>query len=310
MSLASGRSTSPMNRSVKCSCSSPTQRSAGLSSIASISRSRIVLRRADGDEQAVHCFFSLRRTRGSAVRFRLKVPLVIHDISAVSERALCPRKGERNAEPFDPRTTTGVNPAVSVGVPRAARDAGLRSYMLSVYNYMASGVLLTGIVALLFATTAWRAQSLRTARPAAAGLDHRFRPAGHRLGHELRHQPDVDRHAAGAVLGLCGRDGRVDVDHLPGLYRRSIAQTFFAVRPRFLGLSLYGYTTKRDLSGFGTFLIMGVVGLFVAMLINMFLQSAAMSWRSAPSACCCSPASPPTTRRRSRASTPTSPAPT
>src|SRR5918997_1127670 len=53
---------------------------------------------------------------------------------------------------FDPRTnTTGFGPAVSVGVPRAARDAGLRSYMLSVYNYMASGVLLTGIVALLFA---------------------------------------------------------------------------------------------------------------------------------------------------------------
>ena len=53
---------------------------------------------------------------------------------------------------FDPRTTTGgYDPAVSVGVPRAARDAGLRSYMLKVYNYMASGVLLTGIIALLFA---------------------------------------------------------------------------------------------------------------------------------------------------------------
>src|ERR671918_197958 len=53
---------------------------------------------------------------------------------------------------FDPRTTTGgFDPAVSVGVPRAVRDAGLRSYMLKVYNYMASGVLLTGIVALLFA---------------------------------------------------------------------------------------------------------------------------------------------------------------
>src|SRR5690349_19825419 len=52
---------------------------------------------------------------------------------------------------YDPRTT-GVNTA-TVGVPRAARDAGLRSYMLSVYNYMASGVLLTGIVALLFANS-------------------------------------------------------------------------------------------------------------------------------------------------------------
>src|SRR4029079_19046029 len=54
------------------------------------------------------------------------------------------------AEWNDPRTT-GVSTAATVGVPRAARDVGLRSYMLSVYNYMASGVLLTGIVALLFA---------------------------------------------------------------------------------------------------------------------------------------------------------------
>src|SRR6476646_6791892 len=64
---------------------------------------------------------------------------------------------------FDPRTnTTGYDPAVSVGVPRAARDAGLRSYMLSVYNYMASGVLLTGIVALLFASSGLAEQVLIT----------------------------------------------------------------------------------------------------------------------------------------------------
>src|SRR6187397_51531 len=66
---------------------------------------------------------------------------------------------------FDPRSTTnssgGVNTA-TVGVPRAARDAGLRSYMLSVYNYMASGVLLTGIVALLFANSGYAAQVMVT----------------------------------------------------------------------------------------------------------------------------------------------------
>jgi FtsH-binding integral membrane protein len=56
----------------------------------------------------------------------------------------------------------------------------------------------------------------------------------------------------------------------------SIAQTFFAVTAAFLGLSLWGYTTKKDLSGFGTFLIMGVVGLLVAMLINMFMQSSVL----------------------------------
>ena len=56
----------------------------------------------------------------------------------------------------------------------------------------------------------------------------------------------------------------------------SIAQTFFATSAAFLGLSLYGYTTKKDLSGMGSFLIMGVVGLLVAMVINIFLQSTMM----------------------------------
>jgi len=56
----------------------------------------------------------------------------------------------------------------------------------------------------------------------------------------------------------------------------SIAQAFFATAAAFLGLSLYGYTTKRDLSRFGTFLIMGVVGIFVALLLNMFLRSSAL----------------------------------
>jgi FtsH-binding integral membrane protein len=58
----------------------------------------------------------------------------------------------------------------------------------------------------------------------------------------------------------------------------SIAQTFFAVSAAFAGLSLYGYTTKKDLSGFGTFLIMGVVGLLVAMVVNIFLQSSALAF--------------------------------
>jgi FtsH-binding integral membrane protein len=56
----------------------------------------------------------------------------------------------------------------------------------------------------------------------------------------------------------------------------SVANTFFATAAGFAGLSLWGYTTKKDLSGIGTFLIMGVVGLLIAMLINLFLQSPAM----------------------------------
>src|SRR6476469_11194270 len=81
-------------------------------------------------------------------------------IFALSERAFCPREGERMANWQDPQTT-GTN-AAAVSVPRAARDVGLRSYMLSVYNYMASGVLLTGIVALLFAGSGYAAQVMAT----------------------------------------------------------------------------------------------------------------------------------------------------
>src|SRR5688500_12112853 len=78
----------------------------------------------------------------------LESPLGIHDIATVW-RALCPHRGDEMQNQFDPRQPA-VN-AATVGVPRATRDVGLRSYMLSVYNYMASGVLLTGIVAMLFA---------------------------------------------------------------------------------------------------------------------------------------------------------------
>ncbi|WP_287198767.1 Bax inhibitor-1/YccA family protein, partial [Mesorhizobium sp.] len=58
----------------------------------------------------------------------------------------------------------------------------------------------------------------------------------------------------------------------------SISQTFFATAAAFGGLSLYGYTTKRDLSAFGSFLVMGLVGLIIAMVINIFLQSSALSF--------------------------------
>ena len=106
----------------------------------------------------------------------------------------------------DPQTT-GVG-AATVGVPRAARDVGLRSYMLSVYNYMASGVLLTGIVAMLFANSASSTVATVTA-PAVqpTGLADRrvVRRSGYRVGAELRDQPHVDEHRAGVVLGLMRR---------------------------------------------------------------------------------------------------------
>ena len=126
-----------------------------------------------------------------------------------------PGRGVEMQNQFDPRTTSRIDPAISVGVPRAARDAGLRSYMLKVYNYMASGVLLTGIVAL----------AVRQQRHGRAGDGDAAQVADHpraarlRVRDELRRQPDADRNAADPVLGLRGGDGPVDVDDLPGLYR-------------------------------------------------------------------------------------------
>ena len=174
---------------------------------------------------------------------------------------------------FDPRTN-GVDPAISVGVPRAARDAGLRSYMLSVYNYMASGVLLTGIVALLFANSAI-GQSIMVGGGALRWLII-FAP----LGFVIAMNMGLNRFSTGTLQMLFWAFAFVMGLSMSSIFLvytgTSIAQTFFAVSAAFMGLSLYGYTTKKDLSGIGTFLIMGVIGLIVAMVINLFLKSPAM----------------------------------
>ena len=174
---------------------------------------------------------------------------------------------------FDPRTNTqDFGPAVSVGVPRAARDAGLRSYMLKVYNYMASGVLLTGIVAMLFASSGLAEQVLVT--PLRWLII--FAP----LAFVMVMSFGMNRLSTGTLQLLFWAFATAMGLSMSSIFLvytgTSIAQTFFAVSAGFLGLSLYGYTTKKDLSGFGTFLIMGVVGLLVAMVINLFLQSPAM----------------------------------
>jgi FtsH-binding integral membrane protein len=176
---------------------------------------------------------------------------------------------------FDPRTTTGgFDPTVSVGVPRAVRDAGLRSYMLKVYNYMASGVLLTGIVAMLFAGSSI-GQSIML-----GGGPLRWLIILAPLGFVMAMSFGFNRMSTATLNLLFWAFATVMGLSMSTIFMVftgvSIAQTFFAVAVSFLALSLWGYTTKKDLSGWGTFLIMGVVGLLVAMIINIFLQSTAM----------------------------------
>ena len=174
----------------------------------------------------------------------------------------------------DPRTTFGQAPVGTAPQTQVAFDAGLRTYMLKVYNYMASGVLLTGVVAMLFASS---------------GLAQDIMFGGGPLKWLIILSP------LAIVFAMSFGQNKFSTFTIQGMFwafatlmgmsmstiflvytGASIAQTFFATAAAFLGLSLYGYTTKKDLPGMGTFLIMGVIGLLVAMVINIFLQSTMM----------------------------------
>jgi uncharacterized protein len=174
---------------------------------------------------------------------------------------------------WDPRSTAAAAAAASAGTQADVRDAGLRSYMLSVYNTMASGVLLTGIVALLFAESGMAAQVLNTPLRWLIMLAP--------LGFVMVLSFGINRLSTTAAQGIYWAFTVVMGLSLSSIFlvytQTSIATTFFATAAAFAGLSLYGYTTKRDLSALGTFLIMGVVGLLVAMVINIFLQSSALA---------------------------------
>jgi uncharacterized protein len=174
----------------------------------------------------------------------------------------------------DPRAA--VSAPTSVGARQAAYDAGLRSYMLSVYNYMASGVLLTGIVALLFA----QSEAARTILFGPGLLKWVIMLAP--LGFVMVLSFGINRLSTGAAQALFWAFAVVMGLSMASIFfvftGTSIAQTFFATAAAFAGLSLWGYTTKRDLTAMGTFLIMGVVGLLIASLINIFLQSSMLAF--------------------------------
>lgn len=156
---------------------------------------------------------------------------------------------------------------------RETFDAGLRSHMLNIYNYMTSGVLLTGIVAALTARSGLAMQFaqgplmwLVILAPLAIVFAMSF--GVNRFGKTTL---QAMFWGFAILMGL-------SMSTLFLVYTgASIAVTFFATAGAFAGLSLFGYTTKKNLQGFGTFLIMGVVGLLIAMIANIFLQSGTMS---------------------------------
>lgn len=164
---------------------------------------------------------------------------------------------------------------------RGAIDSGLRDHMNAVYRMMAVAVALTGLVSWAFGTS-----------PALLGLVMDMESGGMRLlGWISLFSPLVIVLAMGLgasamskatmqllLYGLATLMG-ISLSTIFVVYTgASIASTFLVTASAFAGLSIYGHTTKRDLSAIGAFLVMGLIGLILASIVNLFMQSTAMGF--------------------------------
>ena len=171
---------------------------------------------------------------------------------------------------------------------RAAIDVGLRAYMLRVYNYMAAAVALTGVVA--WAT--FNAAVTTDAAGKIVGLTS--------FGQTIFSGPAMIGMllaTLGLVFFISFRINRLQFTTAMALFmlyagllgvtlssiflvytHGSIARVFFISAASFGALSLYGYTTQRDLSAMGSFMIMGLFGIIIASLVNLFLKSSGLDW--------------------------------
>ena len=168
----------------------------------------------------------------------------------------------------------------------AALDAGLRSYMLRVYNWMTSGLVLTGIVAYGVANTSLiqlfyhqvMTQRGVAVAPTLLGYAAIFAP----LAFVMVLSFGVNKLSKSAVQGLFWAFAAVMGASIANIFiiysGASIARVFFITSATFAGMSLYGYSTKADLSRFGSFLIMGLIGVVVASVVNIFLVSSALQF--------------------------------
>ena len=167
------------------------------------------------------------------------------------------------------------------GAQAANIDAGLRAHMNKVYGLMSVGMLMTGAVAWAVGTSDALLSIFRnpeTLQPNILGWVVMFAPLimvfalGAVMNRLSVAGAQLYFYAFAAVMGLS----------LAWIFKAftgmSIAQTFVITSIAFSGLSLYGYVTKKDLSGMGTFLVMGVIGLIVAMIVNIFLASTALAF--------------------------------
>jgi uncharacterized protein len=160
-------------------------------------------------------------------------------------------------------------------IDRTLFDEGLRQHMLRVYNYMGLGLVLTGLVAYVVGTTpALYVPIFSTPLKWVVMLA----PLAFVLFFSFRMQTISAAGAQGTFWAFCAVMGLSMASIFLVFTGTSIARTFFIAAAMFGATSLYGYTTKRDLSQFGSFLIMGLIGVVIASLVNIFLASSTLQF--------------------------------
>jgi FtsH-binding integral membrane protein len=159
------------------------------------------------------------------------------------------------------------------GAEAVSYDVGLRQYMLQVYNYMASGLALTGIVAYFVGNSPAIMQAI-------FGTPLQWVVMLAPLAFILVLSFGIHKLSASAAQALFWVYAAVMGLSIASIFMVftgvSVARMFFITAGAFAGLSLYGYTTKRDLSAFGSFLLIGLFGIIIASIVNIFLASSAL----------------------------------
>jgi uncharacterized protein len=170
-------------------------------------------------------------------------------------------------DPFTPASVARERAGVTF-------DAGLRAHMLRVFNYMAGGLAITGVVAFIVANTALAGLIFGTPLKWVAILS----PLVFMIFMNVKMQTMSAARAQTMFWIFCGIMGLSMAAIFMVFTAESVTRAFFITGATFGAMSLWGYTTKANLTGFGAFLMMGIFGLMIAMVVNMFMMSSAMQW--------------------------------
>jgi len=179
-----------------------------------------------------------------------------------------------------------INAIKSTTTGSEAVNEGLRTYMLSVYNFMGSGVLLTGVIAMLFFKLAvvtdgsGNIVGLTGLGNATYNSALMWVVALAPLGIVMYMSFGIKNMSASRAQTVFWIFAALMGASLSSIFVQytgtSIARVFFITAGTFGAMSLYGYTTKKDLTGLGSFLMMGLFGIIIASIVNIFLKSSAM----------------------------------